>query len=339
MNFMRKSALTVIICTIFILAGFGADKPAYRIFNNKGKSSGYKELLKETSSANLVFFGEIHDNSLCHWLELQLAKDLYAAKGSHLVMGAEMFETDNQLLLNEYVTRQIIRKKDFEAEAKLWPNYKTDYAPLVDFARENKIKFVATNIPRRFAAIVNFNGFEGLDSILANERGLMASLPIPYDSSLNCYQNIARATEGMAHMGMSLAEAQAMKDATMATFILKNTAIDSSIFLHFNGSYHSDNYEGIVWMAKQYLRRGNFSPKIITIATVEQKDLDELEKTNEGKADFIIVIPSDMTKTYRVDLPLMSIPTPASAEKQNPENKPKPKPKPKEEDQVDDDDD
>jgi len=337
---MRKSVLTVIICTFFILAAYGSDKPAYRIYTGKGKSTGYKNLVREASSANLVFFGELHDNSLCHWLELQLAKDLYTAKGTYFVMGAEMFETDNQLLLNEYVTRKLIRKKDFEAEAKLWPNYKTDYAPLVDFARDNNIKFVATNIPRRFAALVNLEGFDGLDSILANERGLMPSLPIPYDSSLNCYKNITQATQGMAHMGMNLAEAQAMKDATMAWFMLRNTQADSGLFLHFNGSYHSENYEGMVWMAKQYLKRGNFSPKFLTIATVEQNDLDELEKNNEGKADFIIVIPSDMTKTFRTDLPLMSVPGAASAEKQSPENKPKPKPKPKEEeDQTDDDDD
>ena len=315
---MKKTALLSIIITVFILLGFRVDKPAYRIFKNNGKSSGYQDLLKEATSADFIFFGELHDNSLCHWLELQLTKDLYAIKGFRLVMGAEMFETDNQLLLNEYVTRQIIRKKDFEAEAKLWPNYKTDYAPLVDFARENKLKFIATSIPRRFAAIVNLKGFQGLDSIMANERGLMASLPIPYDSSLNCYQNILQATQGMPHMGANLAKAQAIKDATMAWFILKNTLVDSVTFLHFNGSYHSENNEGIVWMANQYLRRGNFSPKILTIATVEQKDLDELEKANEGKADYIIAIPSDMTRTYRLDLSGISTPNPSSAEKKTP---------------------
>ena len=97
----------------------------------------YKELLKAASEADIVFFGELHDNSLCHWLELELTKDLYEARKEKLVLGAEMFETDNQLLVNEYVT-QFIRKKDFEAEAKLWPNYRTDYAPLVDFAREKE---------------------------------------------------------------------------------------------------------------------------------------------------------------------------------------------------------
>ena len=47
----------------------------------------------------------------------------------------------------------------------------------------------------------------------------------------------------MSHTTMHLAEAQAMKDATMAHFILKNWE-PGKTFLHFNGSYHSDNFQG-----------------------------------------------------------------------------------------------
>lgn len=291
----------IIICLILAgmsFEGYSSDKPAYKIFTSKGKSADYGDLVKAAKSSDIILFGELHDNPICHWLELLLAKELIHVNGKNLILGAEMFETDNQLLLNEYVNRQIIRRKDFLAEAKLWPNYKTDYAPLVEFARENKLRFIATSIPRRFAAIVNLKGFEGLDQIMANERGLMATPPIPYDSSLNCYKNISAAMEGAPHMGANIAKAQAMKDATMAWFIVKNTPVDSNIFLHFNGSYHSEYNEGIVWMMQQYLRKGNYSPKIMTISCVEQKDIDDLEKSNEGKADFIIVIPSDMTKTY-----------------------------------------
>jgi hypothetical protein len=36
----------------------------------------------------------------------------------------------------------------------------------------------------------------------------------------------------------------------------------------------------------------------MTIATVEQKDVKDLEKENLGKADFIIVVDEDMTKTH-----------------------------------------
>jgi hypothetical protein len=88
-------------------------------------------------------------------------------------------------------------------------------------------------------------------------------------------------------------KAQAIKDATMAHFILENYQ-EGMHFIHLNGSYHSDNYDGIIWYINQYREGLN----IKTITTVSQDDIYTLDETNAGKADFIIVVPSDMTKTY-----------------------------------------
>jgi uncharacterized protein YueI len=95
-----------------------------------------------------------------------------------------------------------------------------------------------------------------------------------------------------AHVTMNIARAQAMKDATMAHFILKNFT-KGQTFLHFNGSYHSDKFQSILW----YLKQADPTLKIVTISSVEQKDTDELEKKSEGLGDFIIVIPETMSKT------------------------------------------
>jgi uncharacterized iron-regulated protein len=206
-----------------------------------------------------------------------------------------MFEVDNQLLINEYLSK-MIRKKDFEAEVKLWPNYKTDYAPIVDFAREKGVKVIATNIPRRFAALVNLKGFEGLDSINAMERGMIASLPVKYPDSLECYASIVKNVgDGMpAHLTANLGKAQAIKDATMAHFIMRNGALDGKSILHFNGSYHSDNHQSIVWYVNQAIRKTSFELKILTISCLEQENIDTISKKDAAKADFIIVIPSSM---------------------------------------------
>jgi len=230
-------------------------------------------------------------------MEFELTKDLYEIKQDKLVLAAEMFERDNQLLLDEY-TGKFIRKKDFEKEAKLWPNYSTDYAPLVDFACDHNLKFVASNIPRRYAALVNLKGLEGLDSINAYQRGMIAPLPIKYDSTMNCYKamNEMFAGGGAMHQTMNLAEAQAIKDATMGYFIYKNIEEGGTI-LHFNGAYHSEDYEGTVWYLKDFARRFPFDINILTITCVEQDDLDNLSDEYLGKADYIICIPSSMTKT------------------------------------------
>jgi len=304
-----------IVTIIILLVSAKSDKPAYRVFNSKGHAADYGDILKAAKNADVVFFGESHTDPICHWLELQLAKDLFEEKKGQLIIGAEIFERDNQLLLNEYLS-SMIRKKDFEAEAKLWPNYKTDYAPIVDFAAKKGIKFIATNIPRRYSAVVNLKGFEGLDSINSVERGMIAPLPLKYNPELDCYKKIGKMFTGsQTHMGVNLPKAQAIKDATMAHFILKNLN-DGYVFYHINGSYHSENYEGIVWYLKEYNKRNATELKILTITAVEQDDLDELSKDNLGKADFIICIPEDMTKTQETSaapiIPAPAVMTPSA---------------------------
>ena len=95
------------------------------------------------------------------------------------------------------------------------------------------------------------------------------------------------------HAGEKMPKAQAIKDAIMAHFIIKNLP-SSGVFLHFNGTNHSDTYEGISWYLQQYKPAVN----IMTIATAEQSQLKTLDKEHLKKADFISVIDKPMTKTY-----------------------------------------
>ena len=74
-------------------------------------------------------------------------------------------------------------KKSFEKESKIWDNYKTDYSPLVEFAKDSSLMFVATNIPRRYASIVYGKGFEGLENLEPEAKGYIAPLPVEYDAS------------------------------------------------------------------------------------------------------------------------------------------------------------
>ena len=119
----------------------------------------------------------------------------------------------------------------------------------------------------------------------------MAPLPIFYDANLPGYANMLAEMGG--HGGENLPKAQAIKDATMAYFISKNLPANG-VFLHYNGTYHSDNFEGIGF----YLNRANPLLRLLTIATVTQADLSKLETDNRSKADFILVIDEDVAKSY-----------------------------------------
>jgi uncharacterized iron-regulated protein len=289
---MKKALRYVIVIIFFTSIAMKSDKPAYRFFNEKGKATSYEDVLKKAKEADIVFFGELHNSPICHWLEFELTKDLFAEKQNTLILGAEMFESDNQLIMNEYLSGKI-RKRNFESEAKLWDNYKTDYKPLVEFAKDHNIPFIATNIPRRYASIVNKRGFEGLDSLDAAAKTFLPPLPITYDPELEGYKSMLEMMGENAHASPNLPKAQAIKDATMAHFILENFEEGSS-FLHFNGTYHSNNYEGIVW----YISQLRSDLNILTIASVEQESISELTEENKNLADFTLCIPESMSKSY-----------------------------------------
>jgi len=291
---MKQIRLLFIIGLAFMAMALRSDLPAYELFNQKGKEVKYKKLLKDALEADVVLFGELHNNPISHWMQLELTRDLYAEKGDNLVLGAEMFESDNQMLLDEYI-QGTIRQRNFEDEAKLWNNYQTDYKPLVEFAREKNLKFVASNIPRRYASVVHKKGFEGLDSLTPAAKLLLPPLPVAYDPDLPGYKAMIEMMGGMGsgHANPNLPKAQAIKDATMAHFILMNYE-PGNLVIHYNGAYHSNNYEGIYWYLKQEFPELN----ILTITTVEQDNIDELTEENTGVADYTICVPSGMTKTY-----------------------------------------
>ena len=283
---MKKVSLLLVF-----LVGFGLnaqDKKAYQLFDKKGKKTTYAKLLKDAEKAQVVLFGEYHNNSVVHWLQLELTKDL--AEKKPLVLGAEMIEADNQKQLDQYLKAEI-NQKQLDTTARLWPNYKTDYKPLVDFAKEKNFAFIATNIPRRYASLVSKKGFEALEALTTEEKSWIAPLPMAYDENLPGYVNMMKMMGN--HASPNMPKAQASKDATMAYFIQKHLKPDS-IFIHYNGTYHSDNFEGIYW----YLKKTTPTLKIITIATVEQKDLEKIMPEEYNKADYILVIDEDVTKTH-----------------------------------------
>ena len=123
-------------------------------------------MIKDLAKSDMVFFGEYHTNPISHWLQLEMSKSFYEIKGEKLFFGAEMFENGNQLVLDEYLEGLVcLRIKCYQKLPKLWGNYQTDYKPLLDFAKEKGLRFIATNIPTRYASMINKKGIEALKEL------------------------------------------------------------------------------------------------------------------------------------------------------------------------------
>ena len=289
---MKRKVYALMLLALFGLA-FKKDKPAYRLFDQNGKEIAYAKMLKDLEGADIIFFGELHDNPVAHWLQYELTVDLYKTKGKDLLLAAEMFESDNQIIIDEYMMGAI-SESSFENETRLWQNYKTDYKPILQFAKDSGLLFVASNIPRRYASLVFSKGFEGLEELSETAKQFIHPLPIPYDPELKCYRDMLKmGGMGGSHANENLPKAQAVKDATMAYFILNNWEPGKQV-IHFNGSYHSDNFQGIVW----YIQQNHPELIVRTITTKLQDEIDEVEENHLNSANYILLVPETMTRTY-----------------------------------------
>lgn len=287
-----KKIIALLACCLAAATVAAQEKKAYAVFDANGRETDYGQMMKSLGEQDVVFIGEVHNCAIAHWMEYEIVRDLYALHKDRLTIGAEMFERDGQLVLDEYLGG-IISAERFEKESKLWPNYKTDYAAIVEFAKANGIPFVATNVPRRYANIVSRGGFEALDRLTDEAKRYIAPLPLDYvpNRFVDAYF-AAMSMPGMKSGSTeNLSKAQAIKDATMAWSIGPESRIQ------IRTSERQFPFDGP--RRHHYLSR-SLPPglKIGTVEVVRQENIGKLDEKALGHADFYICVPKSMTSTY-----------------------------------------
>lgn len=264
------------------------ELPAYQLFNSEGQQINYGDVLEMIEGVDVIFFGEFHGNPICHWLQRELLSDLFELHGENLVIGGEFFETHDQLILDEYLSGWI-NETNFNNEARFWNNYEKDYKPLLEFAKQSGIPFIATNVPRRYANLVFREGMEGLD-LLPTDEGHRYIAPLPFEVDLELRSSKMMLEMAHGDRAVKFVYAQAIKDATMAHFIDQNLN-EGQVFYHINGSFHSNFKEGIIW----YLQRQRPELKILNIASVMSPKAEKWEEDYAEMGDIILSINEGLT--------------------------------------------
>lgn len=276
-----------------LLLLWAQDKPAYLWYSAKGKPLSYAAVLAQLKKADVVLFGELHNNPIAHWMELELFIDLHRTKGDSLLLGMEMLEADQQEALLKYLRGEIATIEKLSEAIALWPNFHTDYAPLLAYARKNKLPVYATNAPRQIARAVSREGIEALNGLGPEQRRFVAPLPFARLDTLPSYQRMTEMASGHGIDPEPFRLAQMLKDATMAHFIAQSYR-PGTPFFHLNGRYHSDFHEGIA----AYLRLYNPSLRVVVISTEEVEDPKAYRPPKPAPGDLILVVPERMTKTH-----------------------------------------
>jgi len=288
----------------------------YKVFRGDGTPASLEDVLAEAGKNKVTFLGESHDDPVGHHLQFELFKKL---SGPHTVLSMEMFETDVQLVVDEFLAGQITEEHLVSA-GRAWRNYRSDYKPLVDHAKANGMRVIAANAARRYVNMVSRGGKESLLSLSKEAKKTLP--PLPYAEATPEYQarfekimeegrrQAAEAAKPKPEAGQAKPaampaqepkrdprwglQAQSLWDASMAYSISRALKKDRNArVIHLNGSFHSEQRQGIL----DHLRRYNKKATMLVVTMIPRKTLDFEPGRMKGAGDFVIVTDESLPRS------------------------------------------
>lgn len=285
---------------------FSSSYLPQRVYDSGEKKFGdFEAMMAELARADVIFVGEKHDDPATHKLEQAVLSGLLRRKVG-VTVSMEMFERDVQQTLDNYIAGKL-SEEEFLKTARPWPNYATDYRPLVEMARAHGWPVIAANVPRRYASQVSRQGLNAIDALPEAERKMTAAqFQCPFDDYFKKFGEAMNSHPGgdtktdskkdekkeaeMRAMTEKFYFAQCVKDETMAESIAAHfnqskTSPTKSVIVHYNGSFHSDNKLGTA--ARVIRRLPKAKIKVVSIVPVDNLDSikpDEYRK----RGDYII---------------------------------------------------
>jgi uncharacterized iron-regulated protein len=156
-----KSKITF-ITTLFFVFFFSTVCLAHTVRLADGKTVSFQELLTDLKSVRVIFIGEKHDNLQHHLAQLQVIKGLQE-EGVDLAVGLEMFRTDSQKALDDWVAGSMPYLDFIKVYHDNWMFWQ-EYEEIYIYAREKKIPLVGLNISRDITRLVALKGFDALSA-------------------------------------------------------------------------------------------------------------------------------------------------------------------------------
>jgi uncharacterized iron-regulated protein len=288
----------VLIATV--TQAFSQTSDKYSVFTGKGDPSSIAEIVKALENTDVVFLGEMHDDAVGHAVQFEIlrqAVERYSPK-RRVTLSLEMFETDVQVVLDEYL-KGLISENHFLLSSRAWGNYKTDYRPLVELAKDRKLDVVAANAPRRYVNMVSRGGGKALAALSPQARAWLA--PLPYAEASEAYSKKFKSLMGPsveAQMGLdNILSSQSLWDATMAHSVAQSLEKNkASLVVHLNGGFHTENRLGTVEHFMKY-RPGGVA-LVVTIKYVDDfRNFDVTKYTALG--DFVVLTDAKQPRSKR----------------------------------------
>ena len=295
-----------ILFVLYVVLAAGAfaqiklDAEQYRIYDAKGNPATIADILRAASASDAVFLGENHDDAVGHAFQSEIFRQIVDAEMTNRKIGLtlEMFERDVQVVVDEYLNG-LISENHFMLSSRPWGNYKWDYRPLVELAREKKLPVIAANAPRRYINMVSRNGRNALDGLSKDAKKWLP--PLPYAEPSAAYAAKFKALMGPspeAQMGIDkILASQSLWDAAMAhavaKFLEKNK---KGLAVHLNGGFHTEGRLGTVEHLLKYRSKTR-----VTVVTIRYED--DFRTFDPGKhngiGDFVVLTDGKQPRSRR----------------------------------------
>lgn len=267
----------------------------YKIYDTRTRELiTIDKIVAGMADADVLFFGEEHNDSVGHYLENAIFRALHTAYGEKLALSMEMFETDNQLVLNEYLGGKIDESR-LGKDARLWSNYK-DYRPMVEYAKQNQVPVIAANPPRRYVSMVTRRGMHSLDSLSKESKRFLP--PLPYDTLSGRYREKFMETMRGAPESASknIYYSQCLWDAGMSYSIYKFQKKNKGTkIFHCVGGFHVAEKLGTA----AQLKMRNKKLRIMNIASVSDDNFNTPDWSKlEALGDYVLLTDPKVKKTF-----------------------------------------
>jgi uncharacterized iron-regulated protein len=124
-----------------------------------------KDILPALADKRVVFVGETHDRYAHHLTQLELIKAQHAAH-PQLAIGLEMFQQPFQSYLDDYIAG-VLSEREMLVATEYFQRWRYDYrlyAPILRYARDNRLPVVALNVDGDLVGKVRALGIDGLEA-------------------------------------------------------------------------------------------------------------------------------------------------------------------------------
>jgi uncharacterized iron-regulated protein len=178
-----------------------------------GVEVSQEDLLKDLRSVQVIFMGEFHDHVGHHQAQLAIIDALDDDPERPLAVGLEMFRRDSQKDLDVWTANKMPLLDFLEVYNDNWSMW-PEYSKIFMHARNQEVKMVGLNIPRKYTRKVASTGFNSLSS---EERLLLGNVQCEVDETYGNY--IRQAMGGYGGHGQEylfFCEAQLLWDTMMA---------------------------------------------------------------------------------------------------------------------------